>query len=82
MATGRLLRNIIFPSVIDAIAIDVGEYAFYAGGRDGKIYIAALNALTTSSSTDYGKHIIGFIANSRSDTYYYTHSLFFLNKSF
>ncbi|XP_021762608.1 protein ROOT INITIATION DEFECTIVE 3-like isoform X2 [Chenopodium quinoa] len=63
LATGRLLRNITFPSVINAIAIDVGEYAFYAGGRDGKIYIAALNALTTNS-TDYGKHIIGSLADS------------------
>lgn len=64
MATGRFLRNIIFPSVIDAIAIDVGENAFFAGGRDGKIYIAALNALNTSS-TEYGKHIIGLLADSR-----------------
>ncbi|KAL2938262.1 Protein ROOT INITIATION DEFECTIVE 3 [Bienertia sinuspersici] len=63
LATGKLLRNIIFPSVIDAIAIDVGEFAFYAGGRDGKIYVAALNASSTCS-TDYGKHIIGSLANS------------------
>lgn len=67
LATGKLLRNIVFPSVIDAIAIDVGEHAFYAGARDGKIYIAALNALTTSS-TDYGKHIIGLLADSRAVT--------------
>ncbi|XP_010667550.2 protein ROOT INITIATION DEFECTIVE 3 [Beta vulgaris subsp. vulgaris] len=63
LATGRLLRNIVFSSVIDAIAIDVGEYAFYAGGRDGKIYIAELNALTRCS-TDYGKHILGFLTDS------------------
>ncbi|CAO2822035.1 unnamed protein product [Amaranthus hypochondriacus] len=63
LATGRLLRNVTFPSVINAIAIDVGEYAFYAGGRDGKIYIAALNAVTTRSA-DYGNHIIGLLHDS------------------
>ncbi|CAO2822018.1 unnamed protein product [Amaranthus hypochondriacus] len=63
LATGRLLRNVTFPSVINAIAIDVGEYAFYAGGRDGKIYIVALNAVTTCSA-DYGKHIIGLLPDS------------------
>lgn len=62
------MRNIVFSSVIDAIAIDVGEYAFYAGGRDGKIYIAELNALTRCS-TDYGKHILGFLTDSRSVIY-------------
>ncbi|CAO2821522.1 unnamed protein product [Amaranthus hypochondriacus] len=63
LATGRLLRNVTFPFVINAIAIDDGEYAFYAGGRDGKIYIAALNAVTTCSA-DYGKHIIGLLPDS------------------
>lgn len=62
LATGRLLRNIIFPNIIDAIAIEAGEYVFYAGGRDGKIYIAALHAVTTPDS-DYGKHIVGSLAD-------------------
>lgn len=69
LATGRLLRDVKFPFVINAIAIDDGEYAFYAGGRDGKIYIAALNAVTTCSA-DYGKHIIGLLPDSRSITYF------------
>ncbi|KAK9271064.1 hypothetical protein L1049_026653 [Liquidambar formosana] len=44
LSKGKLLRNIIFPSIIDAIALDPGEHVFYAGSRDGKIYIAALSA--------------------------------------
>jgi pre-rRNA-processing protein IPI3 len=59
-----LLRNIIFPSIIDAIALDPGEHVFYAGSRDGKIYIAALNAESTSSSK-YGLHIINSLSNHR-----------------
>nr|XP_028962702.1 protein ROOT INITIATION DEFECTIVE 3-like [Malus domestica] len=44
VGSGRLLRNIVFPIIIDAIALDPGENVFFAGGRDGKIYVAALNA--------------------------------------
>ncbi|CAA2985027.1 ROOT INITIATION DEFECTIVE 3 [Olea europaea subsp. europaea] len=61
LSTGKLLRNIVFPSIIDAIALDPGEHVFYAGGRDGKIYIAALNAPGTSNSS-YGLHIIGSLS--------------------
>ncbi|KAK3028305.1 hypothetical protein RJ639_037482 [Escallonia herrerae] len=54
--------------VIDAIALDPGEHVFYAGGRDGKMYIAALNAQDTSNS-NYGLHIIGTLSeNSKSIT--------------
>lgn len=62
LATGKLLRNIVFPSIIDAIALDPGEHVFYAGGRDGKIYIAELNAQGSSSSS-YGLHIIGTLSD-------------------
>ncbi|KAA8528526.1 hypothetical protein F0562_035881 [Nyssa sinensis] len=62
LSRGKLLRNIVFPSIIDAIAIDPGEHVFYAGGRDGKIYIAALNAQGTSSNS-YGMHIIGSLSD-------------------
>ncbi|KAI8549932.1 hypothetical protein RHMOL_Rhmol06G0063600 [Rhododendron molle] len=62
LSKGKLLRNIVFPSIIDAIALDPGEHVFYAGGRDGKIYIAALTAQGTSSNT-YGMHIIGSLAD-------------------
>ena len=65
LSKGKLLRNIIFPSIIDAIALDPGEHVFYGGGRDGKIYTAALNAKCPSSS-DYGLHILGSISNQRS----------------
>ncbi|KAI5656232.1 hypothetical protein M9H77_25025 [Catharanthus roseus] len=61
LSRGKLLRDIVFPSVIEAIALDPGEHVFYAGGRDGKIYIAALNAQVNSSST-YGMHIIGTLS--------------------
>lgn len=62
LSTGRLLRNVVFPSIIDAIALDPGEHVFYAGSRDGKIYIAALNAVG-SSSNSYGMHIIGSLSD-------------------
>lgn len=39
-----------------------GEHVFYAGSRDGKIYIAALNAVG-SSSNSYGMHIIGSLSD-------------------
>ncbi|XP_042373621.1 protein ROOT INITIATION DEFECTIVE 3-like [Zingiber officinale] len=57
LSKGELLRNILFPSVIDAIAMDPGEHVFYAGGRDGKIYIAALNAEGNPNSP-YGVFIL------------------------
>nr|XP_043606063.1 protein ROOT INITIATION DEFECTIVE 3 [Erigeron canadensis] len=62
LARGTLLRNVVFPSVIDAVALDPGEHVFYAGGRDGKIYIAELNAQGTSKYT-YGLHIIGTLSD-------------------
>ncbi|CAH1427395.1 unnamed protein product [Lactuca virosa] len=59
-----LLRNIVFPSIIVAVALDPGEHVFYAGGRDGKIYIAELNAQTTSNNNNnYGLHIIGTLSD-------------------
>ncbi|KAJ8763273.1 hypothetical protein K2173_026174 [Erythroxylum novogranatense] len=58
LSKGILLRNIVFPSVIDTIALDPGENVFYAGSRDGKIYIAALNA-DSSCSNSHWLHIIG-----------------------
>ncbi|KAJ4834660.1 hypothetical protein Tsubulata_034486 [Turnera subulata] len=59
---GTLLRNIVFPSIIDAVALDPGEHIFYAGGRDGKIYVAALNADASSSKSDL-LHIIGSLSS-------------------
>ncbi|XP_052487608.1 protein ROOT INITIATION DEFECTIVE 3-like isoform X1 [Gossypium raimondii] len=51
LSRGRLLRNIMFPSIIDAIALDPGEHVLYAGFQDGKIYIAALNAESSPSNS-------------------------------
>lgn len=44
MSEGKILRSIPLDSVADALAIDPGEHRFYAGCRDGKIYIKSLNA--------------------------------------
>jgi hypothetical protein len=43
LSEGKILRSIHLDSVADALAIDPGEHRFYAGCRDGKIYIKALN---------------------------------------
>lgn len=64
LSRGKLLRNIVFPAVIDSISLDPGEHVFYAGGRDGKIYIAALNAPVTHTS-NYGPHILGSLSEHR-----------------
>lgn len=64
LSKGKLLRNVVFPSIIDAIALDPGEQVFHAGSRDGKIYVAALNAESTFSN-NYGLHIMGAFSNHR-----------------
>ncbi|KAI9118110.1 hypothetical protein K1719_010442 [Acacia pycnantha] len=62
LSRGTLLRNIVFPSIIDAIALDPAEHVFYAGSRDGKIYIAALNT-DRMFSHNHEMHIIGSFSN-------------------
>lgn len=54
----------MFPSIIDTMALDPGEDVFYAGGRDGKIYIAALNAVADPNN-NYGLHILGVLSEQR-----------------
>ena len=44
--------------------MDPAEHVFYAGSRDGKIYIAALNAVSVATN-NYGMHIIGSFSNHR-----------------
>ncbi|CAI9101146.1 OLC1v1038405C1 [Oldenlandia corymbosa var. corymbosa] len=44
LSRGKLLRSIKFPSIIDAVVLHPVEHVFFAGGRDGKIYEAALSA--------------------------------------
>ncbi|KZV54574.1 protein ROOT INITIATION DEFECTIVE 3 [Dorcoceras hygrometricum] len=48
---GKLLRDIFFPSIIDAIVLGPRETEFYAGGRDGKIHIVELNSPGTLNSS-------------------------------
>ena len=50
LALGILLRSVVFPTALNAVVSDPGEYALYAGGVDGRIFITALNfgAPTTS----------------------------------
>lgn len=62
LADGRLLRNVVFSSVIDVIALDPGEHVFYAGGRDGNIYIVALHA-ESKPHKEYGTHIVGLLSD-------------------
>ncbi|ERM93812.1 protein ROOT INITIATION DEFECTIVE 3 isoform X2 [Amborella trichopoda] len=52
-----LLRTVKFPSVINSVQLDAGEYALYAGSRDGKIYVADLNSGHSSHSI-YGADIV------------------------
>ncbi|CAN1273922.1 Protein ROOT INITIATION DEFECTIVE 3 [Linum perenne] len=59
-----LLRSVVFPSQIDALALDPGEFVFYAGGRDGKIYVAALSNSSSSSKSQWA-HIIGSLSSQR-----------------
>ncbi|KAL2329772.1 hypothetical protein Fmac_017353 [Flemingia macrophylla] len=62
LSTGTLLRNVVFPSVINSIALDPAEHVFYAGSRDGKIFIAALNTESIATN-NYGMHILGSFSN-------------------
>lgn len=64
LSKGILLRNIVFPSIIDSITLDPGEHVFYAGGRDGKIHIGALSA-DSSSIKSHWLHIIGSLSSHR-----------------
>nr|AAM64848.1 unknown [Arabidopsis thaliana] len=57
LSRGKLLKNIIFPSVINALALDPGGCVFYAGARDSKIYIGAINA-----TSEYGTQVLGSVS--------------------
>ncbi|KAG4925955.1 hypothetical protein GLYMA_18G275100v4 [Glycine max] len=62
LSRGMLLRNIVFPSIINCIALDPAEHVFYAGSEDGKIFIAALNTESIATN-NYGMHIISSFSN-------------------
>ncbi|CAD6271177.1 unnamed protein product [Miscanthus lutarioriparius] len=42
LSEGRMLRSISFPTSIGSVALDPRSHIFYAGGRDGKIYVTAM----------------------------------------
>ncbi|XP_073126614.1 protein ROOT INITIATION DEFECTIVE 3 [Henckelia pumila] len=60
---GKLLRDIVFPSVIDAIVLEPGENVFYAGDRDGKIHFVELNSRDASNSK-----LVSWTAHSKAVT--------------
>ncbi|KAK9165283.1 hypothetical protein Scep_000474 [Stephania cephalantha] len=62
LSKGVLLRDVVFRTIIDSIALDPSERVFYAGGRDGKIYIVSLSTKSTSTS-NYGMHILGALSD-------------------
>ncbi|CAN6469318.1 unnamed protein product [Victoria cruziana] len=62
LSLGVLLRTISFPDKVAAVALEPGEYAFYAACNDANIYIGALNCGKSSDSI-YGKDIIGVLSD-------------------
>lgn len=57
LVSGELLRDIVFPVIINAVALDPSERVFFAGGRDGQIYVASLTS-DSPPTQKYGHHII------------------------
>ncbi|CAI0558657.1 unnamed protein product [Linum tenue] len=62
LSKGELLRSVVFPCIINALVLDPAETVFYAGGKDGKIYIVALSANSPSSKSPW-LHIIGSLSS-------------------
>jgi len=52
LSEGRMLRSIPFPTSIDSVALDPRSHVFYAGGRDGKIYVTAMGVDISSHGSD------------------------------
>ncbi|WVZ60187.1 hypothetical protein U9M48_010240 [Paspalum notatum var. saurae] len=52
LSEGRMLRSISFPTSIDCVALDPRSHIFYAGGRDGKIYVTAMGVDFSSHDCD------------------------------
>ncbi|KAK3123715.1 hypothetical protein QOZ80_8AG0634950 [Eleusine coracana subsp. coracana] len=52
LSEGRILRSVSFPAIIDSVALDPRSHIFYAGGRDGKIYVTAMGVDVSSHSSD------------------------------
>lgn len=52
LSEGRMLRSISFPAIIDSVALDPRSHIFYAGGRDGKIYVTGMGVDVTSHGSE------------------------------
>ncbi|CAN6212211.1 unnamed protein product [Urochloa humidicola] len=52
LSEGRMLRSIPFPTSIDSVALDPRSHVFYAGGRDGKIYVTGMGVDVGSHGSD------------------------------
>ncbi|KAL2613240.1 hypothetical protein R1flu_024932 [Riccia fluitans] len=72
LALGTLLRSIVFPTALNTVVLDPGEYALYAGGTDGRIFITALNFGVPTTSGILADGLLGtdaaLIGHSRAVT--------------
>lgn len=66
LSEGRILRSITFPAIIDSVALDPRSHIFYAGGRDGKIYVTSMGIDVSSHSSD-DSSILGALDDHRYD---------------
>ncbi|TVU46444.1 hypothetical protein EJB05_05983 [Eragrostis curvula] len=64
LSEGRMLRSISFPAIIDSVALDPRSHIFYAGGRDGKIYVTAMGVDVNSHGSD-DSSILGALDDHR-----------------
>ncbi|XP_037466808.1 protein ROOT INITIATION DEFECTIVE 3-like isoform X2 [Triticum dicoccoides] len=64
LSEGRMLRSISFPAIIDSVEIDPRSHIFYAGGRDGKIYVTAMGVDASSQGRD-DSSILGILDDHR-----------------
>lgn len=64
LSEGRMLRSISFPAIIDSVEIDPRSHIFYAGGRDGKIYVTAMGVDVSSQGRD-DSSILGILDDHR-----------------
>lgn len=53
------MRSIVFPTALNAVALDPGEYALYVGGADGRIFITALNYGVPTASGILNDGLVG-----------------------
>jgi pre-rRNA-processing protein IPI3 len=62
----------VFPTALNAVALDPGEYALYVGGADGRIFITALNYGVPTASGILNDGLVGsdaaLIGHSRAVT--------------